>query len=149
MVIVENCPLDTVILERMIRNPEDLNLVWPLAHNPFDHDQWREVLDPGRGIISFWVYEGESLIGHAALDRAEDPHTRVVRFLYILPEMRNRGMGQKLLDLLEAYARDRLQAKRLILRVRNFNERAIACYRKCGFTEFFREGTLMMMEKTL
>ena len=30
-------------------------------------------------------------------------------------------MGQKVLELLEAYARDMLKAKRLVLRVRTFN----------------------------
>ena len=149
MILVENCPLDTTILERMIRDPEDLKLVWPQARIPFDHDQWREVLDPTKGAIFFLVYEGESLVGHAALDRAEDPQTRMVRFLFILPEVRDRGMGQKVLELLEAYARDRLKAKRLVLRVRTFNERAIACYRKSGFAEFYREGTLVLMGKTL
>ncbi len=149
MVIVKNEPLDTRIIERMIRDPEDLSLVWPMARYPFDHDQWREVLDPGKGALSFLVYEGESLVGHAALDRAEDAQTRFVRFLYLIPEMRGRGLGQRLMTLLEDYARENMEAKRLVLRVRSFNDRAVACYRKSGFSEFHREGTLVMMEKDI
>lgn len=149
MVIIENEPLNTVLLERMIKDPDDLSLVWPLARYPFDHEQWKEVLDPGKGAISFLVYEGDSLVGHAALDRGEDPQTRVVRFLYIIPELRSQGLGQKLLSLLEDYAREKLGAKRLILRVRSFNERAIGCYAKSGYLEFFREGSLMMMGKDI
>jgi RimJ/RimL family protein N-acetyltransferase len=149
MVIIENDPLNTEFLERMIKDPDDLSLVWPMAHTPFDHDQWKEVLNPGKGAISFLGYEGESLVGHAALDRAEDPQTRVVRFLYIIPELRSQGLGQKLMSLLEDYAREKLAARRLILRVRSFNDRAIGCYAKSGYSEFFREGSLVMMEKEI
>lgn len=93
MVIVENNPVETALLEGMITDPEDLRLVWPKALYPFDHRQWQEILDPGRGIVSFLVFEGENLIGHAALDRSDEPQTTVVRFLYIIPGLRSRGMG--------------------------------------------------------
>ena len=149
MVIIENDPLNTAILEQMIKEPEDLLLVWPMAHHPFDHEQWKEVLDREKGAISFLVYEGESLVGHAALDSTEDPQTRVVRFLYIIPELRGQGAGQKLMVLLEEYARDKLGVNRLILKVRTFNGRAIGCYEKSGYSEFFREGNLMMMGKDI
>ncbi len=107
------------------------------------------MLDPDKGVISFLVYEGETLIGHAALDRADHPDTRMVRFLYIAPEHRSRGAGQRMIALLEKYARDKLGAKRLELRVRSFNNRAMRCYGKCGFVEFFREGILVMMGKNI
>lgn len=130
MKIVENIPLNTAILEEMINDPEDLDLVWPVAHWPFDHEQWKQMLDPEKGAISFLVYEGQTLIGHAALDRAENPDTRMVRFLYIAPEHRSKGAGQRMIALLEEYARDRLGAKRLELKVRSFNSRAMRCYGK-------------------
>jgi len=149
MKIVENDPLNTVVLEKMFSDPEDLHLVWPVAHWPFDHGQWEQVLDPAKGEISFLVYEGETLIGHAALDRAEDPDTRMVRFLYIAPEYRSKGAGQRMIALLEGYARERLGAKRLELKVRSFNKRARRCYEKCGFVEFFREDARVMMGKDI
>lgn len=149
MKLVENNPLNTAVLEKMISDPEDLHLVWPVAHWPFDHEQWEQVLDPDKGAISFLVYEGETLIGHAALDRAEDPDTRMVRFLYICPEYRSKGAGQRMIALLEEYAMERLGAKRLELKVRSFNNRARRCYEKCGFTEFFREDTKVMMGKDI
>jgi len=149
VVIVENSPVDTALLEGMIKDPEDLRLVWPKALFPFDRRQWQEILDPGRGIVSFFVFEDDSLIGHAALDRSDEPQTTVVRFLYIIPELRSRGMGQRLLSLLEEYARERLNAKKLVLRVRAFNARALRCYSRSGFLEFYREGSLVMMEKEI
>lgn len=147
MEIIENDPLNTMLLEQMIKDPEDLKLVWPMARYPFDHEQWEQVLDRENGAISFLVYEGESLVGHAALDKSDDPQTRVARFLYIIPELRGQGLGQKLMVLLEQYAREKLGASRLVLRVRNFNEKAIGCYAKCGFSVFSRDGSLLMMEK--
>jgi len=149
MKLVENHPLNTAVLEKMFSDPEDLSLVWPVAHWPFDHGQWQQVLDQGKGAISFLVYEEKTLIGHAALDRAENPATRMVRFLYIAPEHRSRGAGQRMIALLEEYARERLGAKRLELKVRSFNGRALRCYEKCGFTEFFREDTLVLMGKDI
>jgi RimJ/RimL family protein N-acetyltransferase len=149
MKLVENHPLDTAVLEKMFSDPEDLNLVWPVAHWPFDHGQWQQVLDPEKGAISFLVFEGETLIGHAALDRAENPATRMVRFLYIAPEHRSKGAGQRMIALLEEYARERLGAKRLELKVRSFNGRALRCYEKCGFAEFFREDTRVLMGKDI
>ncbi len=149
MVLIENKPLNTMVLERMIKDPEDLRLVWPMARYPFDHERWKQVLDPVNGAISFLVYEGESLVGHAALDRTENLQTLMVRFLYIIPELRDQGMGQKLMLLLEEVAREKLGATRLILKVRTFNERAIGCYEKCGYSGFHREDTLLMMGKDI
>ena len=53
MKIVENYPLNTAILEEMISDPEDLSLVWPVAHWPFDHGQWQQVLDPKKARSPF------------------------------------------------------------------------------------------------
>jgi RimJ/RimL family protein N-acetyltransferase len=147
--LIFNLPLDTAPLEKLFDNPEDLFLLWPLARWPFDRDQWRETLDPAKGILPFLVLEGERLIGHAALDATEDPATRMARFLYVIPEFRGRGTGQKLLALLERYALETFRAKRLTLRVRSYNARAIRCYEKSGFSEYSREDTLITMEKRI
>ena len=53
MKLVENIPLDTQIIAEMINDRDDLYLVWPAANWPFDHQQWREVLDPSEGNKSF------------------------------------------------------------------------------------------------
>lgn len=148
--IVENNPLDTIALERMIADPEDLQLVWPAARFPFDHEQWRNELDPADGTVSFLVYgEDEHPVGHGALAKMgeKDPRTVMIRFLYIVPELRNKGTGRKLLSFLEEYAREKMGAHRLILKVRTYNHRALACYGKYGFIEYSRDGTLVMMEK--
>lgn len=147
--IVENIPLDTVVLERMIADPDDLHLVWPQAEYPFNHQQWRAELDPANGTVSFLVYtEDECPVGHGALAPVcGDRDSVMVRFLYISPELRSRGAGRELLSLLEKRAKETMGVSRLILKVRTYNERAMNCYGKFGFREYSREGTLVMMEK--
>lgn len=149
--IVENTPLDTVALERMIADPDDLFLVWPLAESPFSHEQWRSELDPSKGTRSFLVYgEEECPVGHGALAPLRgDGNSVMVRFLYIAPALRSRGAGRELLSLLERCAKETMGASRLVLRVRTYNERAMNCYVKFGFREYSREGTLVMMEKDI
>jgi RimJ/RimL family protein N-acetyltransferase len=149
MKLVENIPLDTDIIAEMIGEPEDLRLVWPAARYPFDHRQWVEVLDPEKGNVPFLVVEGDKVIGHAALRKADEPHVYSINYLFILPHLRDRGSGMKIIGLMEEYARDRLSAEKLILVVRSYNPRALNCYTKCGFREYRREGTVIRMSKKL
>ena len=149
MRLVENIPLDTSIIADLIADPDDLHLVWPSARWPFDHLQWQQVLDPARGHKPFLVYQGIDLIGHAALRRTEQPGVYSLNYLYLAPQMRSRGLGVKMVGLLEQYAREELSAKKLVLVTRTYNPRARKCYSKCGFREYSREVTLIRMSKVL
>ncbi|NCB17679.1 MAG: GNAT family N-acetyltransferase, partial [Synergistales bacterium] len=62
----------------------------------------------------------------------------MVRFLYITPGLRSRGAGRELLSLLERCAKETMGVRRLILKVRTYNERAMNCYWKFGFREYSR-----------
>jgi RimJ/RimL family protein N-acetyltransferase len=147
--LVENIPLDTQVIASLISDREDLHLVWPKAKWPFDHDQWREVLDPAAGNKPFLVYEGTQLIGHAALRKTEESDVYAVSFLYLLPRLRSHGLGENIIGLLEQYATEKLSAKKLILVTRTYNPMALRCYTKCGFKEYTREETLIRMSKVL
>lgn len=149
MELKENSPLDTLIVADLIRDREDLYLVWPEARYPFDHDQWREVLDPGAGNRPFLVYDEGRLIGHAALRKTLDPALYRVSFLYLRPEVRAGGLGGEMLRLLEEYGRERLGAERLTLYVRTYNSRALRCYEKAGFKRVGLEGSLILMSKDI
>jgi RimJ/RimL family protein N-acetyltransferase len=147
--LVENIPLDTQVIASLVSDPDDLYLVWPLAEWPFDHDQWREVLDPDAGNKPFLVYQGEQLIGHAALRKTEESGVYIVSYLYLLPQLRSQGLGETMIGLLEQYASEKLSAKKLILVARTYNPMALRCYSKCGFQEDSREETLIRMSKVL
>ena len=149
MRLVENLPLDTQTIASLISDREDLHLVWPVAKWPFDHNQWREVLDPEANNKPFLVFEGEQLIGHAALRKTEESDVYAVSFLYLLPQLRSKGLGEKMIGLLEHYAKEKLSAKKLILVTRTYNPKALKCYTKCGFKEYSREETLIRMSKVL
>jgi RimJ/RimL family protein N-acetyltransferase len=147
--LVENSPLDVAALGALISDRDDLRLVWPEARWPFDGDQWQEILDPGEGHVSFFVHRDGAVVGHAALRRTDEPRTYSVAFLYVRPALRSRGLGQRVVGLLDDYARTRLGAGKLNLHVRSYNERALKCYAKCGFTEESRDGTLITMSREL
>ena len=149
MRLVENIPLDTQVIASLIRERADLHLVWPKAKWPFDHDQWREVLDPDAGNKPFLVFEGEQLIGHAALRKTEESDVYAVSFLYLLPGLRSQGLGENIIGFLEQYATEKLSTKKLILVARAYNPMALRCYTKCGFKEYSREETLIRMSKVL
>ncbi|MDH3962143.1 MAG: GNAT family N-acetyltransferase [Deltaproteobacteria bacterium] len=149
MRLVENIPLNTQIIASLISDREDLHLVWPVAKWPFDHDQWREVLNPDAGNKPFLVFEGQQLIGHAALRKTEESDVYAVSFLYLLPRLRSQGLGENIIGLLEQYATEKLSVKKLILVARTYNPMALRCYTKCGFKEYSREETLIRMSKVL
>jgi len=149
MRLVENISLDTMAIAKLIEDKNDLFLVWPKADFPFNHLQWQEVLDPQKGNVPFLVYEGNELIGHAAIRKTTDDGIYFLSFLYIIPGMRSCGAGERMIYLLEKYAAEKLDAKELNLVVRTYNPRAIRCYTKCGFKEHSREDTLIKMSKVL
>jgi RimJ/RimL family protein N-acetyltransferase len=147
MELVENSPLDTGKIASLISTKDDMFLVWPIAKWPFDHQQWAEVLDPGKGNISFIIREGGKPVGHAALLNKGVPDTYTVSFLYLLPDYRSQGLGRCMVAALEGYAIRMFGAKRLRLVVRDYNPRALKCYLHSGFKETGRDGTLINMEK--
>jgi len=149
MRLVENIPLDTQIIADLITDRDDLHLVWPKAKWPFDHGQWQKVLDPDSGHKSLLVYEDNELIGHGAIRRTEEPGVYSLNYLYLLPHMRSRGLGAKMVGLLEKYAKEELSARKLVLVTRTYNPGARKCYSKCGFREYSREVTLIRMSKVL
>jgi [ribosomal protein S5]-alanine N-acetyltransferase len=88
-----------------------------------------------------WVIEAEDrCIGVArllAIDRAN----RRARFAIGIfsPEYRGRGYGAEATRMVLRCAFEELGFHRIELRALDFNHRAIACYRSCGFVEEGRE----------
>lgn len=88
-----------------------------------------------------WIIEHEgALIGEVRLHSINHADRNARLAIGILDEARlGQGLGTQAMRLVAAYAFDTLHLHRLSLRVLDFNTRAIAAYRKLGFTEEGRE----------
>ena len=86
-----------------------------------------------------WILEAEGrCIGTARLHEVDAENRRAKYAVGIFgPEFRGRGLGTEATRLVLTYAFEVLSLHRVELRVLAFNQRAIACYEKCGFV---REG---------
>ena len=147
MKLIENIPLNTELIADLITDKNDLYLVWPSAKYPFDHDQWKNVINTEKGDVPFLIYNDDEVAGHAVLSKTENENVYSLSFLYVKPELRSKGFGERMIYQLENYAKNYLKAKKLTLVVRTYNPRAHKCYSKCGFIEDGREDTLVRMYK--
>ena len=107
MNLIANIPLDTDKIAGLLQDRDDLFLVWPAAKYPFDHGQWKEVLNPEKGNKSFLVYQQNELIGQCSLLATANPDALVITndaetymlgFLYLQPQCRSQGLGVKMID---------------------------------------------------
>lgn len=78
------------------------------------------------------LLDGE-LVGFASFGPTEEPGTVKLHKLYLLPEHHGQGLGTLLLKHCETEARN-LYARRMTLNVNKQNAKAIAAYRRNGFT---------------
>jgi ribosomal-protein-alanine N-acetyltransferase len=126
------------------RDPEFRRMVGGAGPDPgpltaAEVDRWYDglVAEPYSWIVEF---EGHC-IGVARLHQV-DRATRSARYAVGLfrSEHRGRGLGQEVTSLVLDHAFGPLGLARVELRVLDFNDRAIACYRRCGFVEVAREA---------
>lgn len=80
------------------------------------------------------------LLGEARLDGLDlhDSRARLATGLYDVSKL-GKGLGRELIGLVLSHAFGKLGLHRVDLRVVAYNERAIRCYRACGFVEEGRE----------
>ena len=78
----------------------------------------------------------EEYIGQVDLIKIDWPN-RVATIGIVIGTKENlgKGYGTEAIKLLQEYSFNKLNLNRLELDVRAFNERAITCYKKCGFVE--------------
>ncbi|WP_247228325.1 GNAT family protein [Yoonia sp. F2084L] len=88
-----------------------------------------------------WAVEvGGRLLGEARLDGLDlhDRRARLATGLYDDSQL-GKGLGREMIKLVLSHAFGAIGLHRVDLRVLAFNERAIRCYRSCGFVEEGRE----------
>lgn len=88
-----------------------------------------------------WVMEaGSRVIGAAFLHGVSHEDRRAKLALGILdPALLGQGLGREAIRLILSHAFGAMDLHRVELRVLAFNERAIRCYRACGFRDEGRE----------
>ena len=83
--------------------------------------------------------EDDKLIGNCGIQEIEQLRQCAEVGLFIGDEEnRNKGYGEEVLNLLLGYGFDYLNLNNIMLKVFSFNERAINCYKKVGFSEIGR-----------
>jgi RimJ/RimL family protein N-acetyltransferase len=88
-----------------------------------------------------WIVEHEGrFLGEVRLDEVDrqDRQCRLAIGFYD-PGKLGKGLGKEAVRLALAHAFGTLELRRVTLRVVAYNERAIRCYRACGFVEAGRE----------
>jgi GNAT superfamily N-acetyltransferase len=111
---------------RELRNPEVSRLV-----------EVALVVHPEEMIAAVGAFDGEQLIGHAALRQFED--SLEVKRVYVRSDYRGHGISKGLMLELEAIAIER-GVTSLILQTGNRQEEAIALYRRIGYVPIDRFG---------
>jgi ribosomal-protein-alanine N-acetyltransferase len=117
----------------------------PMHHDwqPMDETEAREWIEPLRRDPNplHWVVEHEGeFLGTARL-HGLDPVDERARYAVGLHDrsLLGEGLGTEVTRLVLSYGFEQVGLHRIDLRVLAYNERAIACYRRCGFVEEGRE----------
>ena len=108
---------------------------------PYGEDDARLWVERNLAHPLCWAVEVDKLLlGEARLDGLDlhDSRARLATGLYDVSQL-GKGLGREVINLVLSYAFGTLGLHRVDLRVLAFNERAIRCYRKCGFVEEGRE----------
>ena len=95
------------------------------------------VVHPEEMVATVGAFDGDELIGHAAVRPFED--ALEVKRVYVRSDYRGRGISKQLMLELEAIARER-GVSRLILQTGNRQAEAIALYLKIGYVPIDRFG---------
>lgn len=78
---------------------------------------------------------GEEYIGAIWLEREEKDDFAVLGIFIAEKAFRNRGIGTKAIEQIIESDFKNMGCNKVVLRVRTENGRAVACYKKVGFTE--------------
>jgi RimJ/RimL family protein N-acetyltransferase len=105
----------------------------PWAERP--EAELRSLAESGRGVVLLAVTGGGAIIGYLSAFLGHFTRNRGTLFIAVIglrEEFRGRGIGTRLFEAVEAWARER-HCWRLELRVSSLNERGLALYAKRGF----------------
>ena len=83
--------------------------------------------------------DNDEMIGTVSLEKVDHLNRTATLGIFIgEAEYRNKGYGTEAINLILDYGFNYLNMYSIELRVLEFNDRAVACYKKCGFKEMGR-----------
>jgi RimJ/RimL family protein N-acetyltransferase len=102
---------------------------------------WLERVAEGEdtGEAVFGAFLGNTLagaVGYRRETREKTQHKAALFGMYVVPEARQAGAGERLVHALLAHARQRPGLRLIQLTVSEGNDRAIRLYERCGFITF-------------
>lgn len=104
-----------------------------------DERKWFESPKEDAQVFFIVRKEDDKLIGTMGLHEINLVNRRATLGIFIgEKDGRNKGYGTEALRLILDYGFNYLNLNNIKLDVMDFNERAIACYKKCGFKEYGR-----------
>ncbi len=109
----------------------------PKYQFPLTEQQLLETIESDE-ILPFKFMDSETgeILGHCQIMRIDfQQHSASLGRILINPDCRGRGLGARMLNEITGYAKKVLNLKKLSLRVYDFNQTAIKCYKNIGFIE--------------
>lgn len=135
-------PLNEADCEQYVRWLNDFEITDRIGNSDLvisekSEEEWlADNIKKGNHIYGIILAETNQIIGNIGIESIAHTHRRAEVGLFIGDEKyRNKGYGAEALRLACKYAFDKLNLHSLYLNVFDFNERAIACYKKVGFKE--------------
>ena len=96
-------------------------------------------MEKGEYTFGIILQENDELIGNCGIMHVDAIDGKATLGIFIgEEEYRGKGLGAEIIDLLLDFGFNQLRLHNINLEVFDFNERAIACYKKVGFKEYGR-----------
>ena len=132
----------------MMNDNENVNRFFGVSNKTFTYkDEIKWVEDELKANALVWSMiekESNKFIGNIELMEMDDNGKELG--IAITANMQNKGYGTEAINTLLQYAKEKLQLKKIFLRTRLYNERAIHVYKKCGFNVYKEDQERYYME---
>ena len=119
------------ILSKWFENPKELNWTDPRLNYPFNFNKWVELTYNDYNVKSFALKEDNWVIGIGNIILNKNTKFAHALHIFIDSEYRNRGLGTKMLQYLEALAKDDKMTT-ITINVMPKNKPALKLYEKMG-----------------
>jgi|TARA_B100001964_G_scaffold191324_1_gene213660 ribosomal protein S18 acetylase RimI-like enzyme len=137
------------ILSKWFENPKELNWTDPRLNYPFNFNRWVELTYKDNNVKSFVLKEDKWVIGIGNIILNKNTKFAHALHIFIDSKYRNKGLGTKMLQYLEALAKD-VNMITISINVMPKNKSALKLYEKMGFKKLKSNGEQgLQLQKSL